>query len=94
MARVTGIIDFLATSVYNRKTIKGKRNALILDCYNKLCGLDTMRLSYQVNPSSVEGIGNSCLSNGYIVNKDNARQFVYDARVIELIAGWMGGLLP
>lgn len=90
MAGMTGTIDFLATFVYNRKVIKRKGNAHILDCRNKLCELDTMDLSYHVNLSSIEDIGNICLSNGYIANKDSVQQFVSDARIIELVVAWMG----
>ena len=90
MMRLPDTIDFLATFIYNKKVIEGRGDTLIPDCRNKLCGLDTMHLSYQVNLSSIEDIGNKCLSNGYIAQKDSVEQFVSDARIIELIVAWMG----
>jgi hypothetical protein len=88
--RPTAALDFLATFVYNRKVIKGKGKSVIPGCSYTLLTLDTMKLPYALKLSSIEDLGRKCISDGYFACEESVRQFVSDAKIIELIVAWMG----
>jgi hypothetical protein len=40
--------------------------------------------------SSIEDLGKKCVFDGYAACENSVRQFVDDAKIVELIVAWMG----
>jgi len=49
-----------------------------------------MKASYQFRMSSIEDLGKKCVFDGYAACENSVRQFVDDAKIVELIVAWMG----